>query len=345
MLYTGIDLHKRFSHLTTVDEKGMIVKQEKINNEPVHILNYFKSMKDDHKAVVESTLGWYWITDLLHANGLDIVLANPRLLKAISYAKVKTDQLDSTTLAQLLRTDYIPEAHQLNPDLRAKRDLLRSRLTLVQRKTRAINNVHGLLDKFNLTDPNDLKGLYQFQFQQYDQQVSFLHAQVKELEKTIYPLIIHNDDVQRLLCLPGIGKISAFTIYLEVGDFARFPTEKQFFSYCRVVPGASNSGGKCKHNRKASKAGNKYLKIVFNDAAVSAYTHYPVVRDFYNRKCRKKNKHLARNLVAKELARIAYHIITKNCDYDYTFKGKELTRKKFWRWARSTSPGMRLVAV
>ena len=111
------------------------------------------------------------------------------------------------------------------------------------------------------------------------------------------------------------------------------------------MPGASNSGGKNKHNRKESKAGNKYLKIVFNDAAVSAYTHYPVVRDFYNRKCRKKNKHLARNLVAKELARIAYHITTKNCDYDYTFKGKELTRKKFWRWARSTSPRMRLVEV
>jgi len=41
MLYTGIDLHKRFSHLTTVDEKGMIVKQEKINNEPVNIHNHF----------------------------------------------------------------------------------------------------------------------------------------------------------------------------------------------------------------------------------------------------------------------------------------------------------------
>lgn len=345
MLYTGIDLHKRFSHLTTVDEKGMIIKQEQINNEPMNILNYFWSMNDDHKAVVESTIGWYWIADLLNANNISVVLANPRSVKAISTAKVKTDKCDSTTLAHLLRTDYIPEAHQINPELRDKRDLLRSRLNLIQRKIRAVNNVHCLLQKFNLTDPNDLPGLYQYQYQMYDQQVDFLHKQIKELEKTIYPLIIDNDDVQRLLAVPGIGILSACTLHLEVGDFTRFPTEKHFFSYCRVVPGASNSGGKTSHNSKQSKAGNKYLKIVFNDAAVSAYKHYPVVRDFYNKKCRKKNKHLARNLVAKELARIAYHITIKKCDYDNTFKGKELTHIKKWRWARSTSPGMRLVAV
>jgi hypothetical protein len=94
------------------------------------------------------------------------------------------------------------------------------------------------------------------------------------------------------------------------------------------VPAASNSGGKCKHGKKESKAGNKYLKIVFNDAA--------------KRKCRKKNKHLARNLVTKELARIVYHVVTKQCDYDFTFKGKKLTRVKKCRWLRSTSPGTEL---
>jgi len=178
-----------------------------------------------------------------------------------------------------------------------------------------------------------------------DRHVDFLNTQIKELEKTIYPLLILNEDVHRILWIPGMGKINAFTIYLEVNDFSRFPTEKQFFSYSMVVPAAHDFGGKHIHNPKESKAGNKYLKIVFNDAAVSAYSHYPVIRNFYNLKCRKKNKHLARNLVAKEFARIVYHVSSKKCDYDFTFKEKQLTRKKFWRWARPTSPGMRLVAV
>jgi transposase len=342
MFYTGIDLHKNFSHLTTVDEKGTVVEQQKIFNNPEQIVNYFRSIGNTHKAVVESTNGWYWIADLLHGNGIELVLANANQLKAISTAKIKTDQIDSTTMAQLLRIDYVPEAHQIDPVLRDKRDLMRARLRMIQRRTCVVNSVCRLMEKFNVTNPDDLPGLYQFQYQQLNRHLDFLNEQVKELEKTIYPLVVLNEDVQRILWIPGIGKISAFTIHLEVGDFLRFPTEKHFFSYSRVVPAASNSGGKCKHSKKESKAGNNYLKIVFNDAAVCAYTNYPEIRDFYQRKCRKKNKHLARNLVAKELARIVYHVATKQCDYDFTFKGKKLTRVKVCRWLRSTSPGTQL---
>jgi transposase len=342
MFYTGIDLHKNFSHLTTVDEKGMIVDQQKIYNKPEQIVNYFKSIGNAHKAVVESTNGWYWIADLLHGNGIELILANTNQLKAISTAKIKTDQIDSATMAQLLRIDYVPEAHQIDPILRDKRDLMRARLRLIQRRTCVVNSISRLTEKFNVTNPDDLPGLYRFQYQQLNRHVNFMNEQVKELDKTIYPQVVLNEDVQRILWIPGIGKISAFTIHLEVGDFLRFPTEKHFFSYSRVVPAASNSGGKCKHGKIESKAGNNYLKIIFNDAAVCAYTNYPEIRDFYQNKCRKKNKHLARNLVAKELARIVYHTVTKKCDYDFTFKGKALSRVKVCHWPRSISPGTEL---
>ena len=81
---------------------------------------------------MESTNGWYWIDDLLHGNGIELVLANANRLKAISTAKIKTDQIDSTTMAQLLRIDYVPEAHQIDPCLRDKRDLMRARLRMIQ---------------------------------------------------------------------------------------------------------------------------------------------------------------------------------------------------------------------
>ena len=66
------------------------------------------------------------------------------------------------------------------------------------------------MEKFNVTNPDDLPGLYQFQYQQLNRHVNFLNEQVKELEKTIYPLVVLNEDVQRILWIPGIGKISAF---------------------------------------------------------------------------------------------------------------------------------------
>ncbi len=63
------------------------------------------------------------------------------------------------------------------------------------------------------------------------------------LERALHPHLIPNDDIQRLLWIPGIGKINAFTIYTEIDGITRFPSAKQFLSYCRLVPGADNSAG------------------------------------------------------------------------------------------------------
>jgi transposase len=109
MTYTGIDLHKSFCYFTTVNPNGTIIKQEKLKNNRDDILAYFQSLDGPYKAVVECTIGWYWLSDLLYANGIDLVLANTRMLKAIAAAKVKTDKLDATVLAQLLRLDYVPD--------------------------------------------------------------------------------------------------------------------------------------------------------------------------------------------------------------------------------------------
>lgn len=109
MTYTGIDLHKSFCFFSTVDQSGNVVRQGKIKNEHYQILNYFADLPDQTKAVIECTIGWYWLTDLLHEHGINIILANTRMLKAIASAKVKTDKLDANVMAQLLRMDFIPQ--------------------------------------------------------------------------------------------------------------------------------------------------------------------------------------------------------------------------------------------
>jgi hypothetical protein len=50
--------------------------------------------------VVESIATWYWLRDLLVLLGVDLKLGHSKYIKAISYAKVKTDAVDAHTLAQ-----------------------------------------------------------------------------------------------------------------------------------------------------------------------------------------------------------------------------------------------------
>jgi len=336
MYYTGIDLHKFTSYLTTVDSSGSIVKQENLKNLAHNFIQYFNSIPGEHKTTVESTMTWYWLNDLLSSINIPLVLAHAKYVKAIAYAKVKTDKVDSHTLAQLLRMNYIPVAYKISNDKRLFRDALRARLKIVQRHTSVTNSMQLLLAKYNFDSPTQLLGIPKFQYDQLSEVEALLDEQMLELEKQLYPFLIPNDDIQRMLWIPGIGKMNAFTILLEVDDISRFADVKNFFSYCRLVPSARNSGGKSK--QRSSKDGNKYLKVAFSDAAVHAVHYYPVIRKYHNSLLRKKNKNIAKTIIAKEIAEIVYHVLNNKTDFNNKFKGVELQHKKSLQWLRVVSP-------
>jgi len=336
MYYTGIDLHKFTSYLTTVDSIGIIVKQQNIKNVDHNFVQYFKSLGGKHMATVESTMTWYWLDDLLSSIKIPLVLAHAKYVKAIAYAKVKTDKVDSHILAQLLRMDYIPAAHKISNDKRVLRDALRARLKIVQRHTGITNSMHLLLAKYNYSSHEELGDIARYQYEQLSEVEALLKEQILDLEKQLYPDLIPDEDIQRLLWIPGIGKMNAFTILLEIDDINRFEDVKHFFSYCRLVPSARNSAGKIK--QRSSKDGNRYLKSVFTDAATHAVQYYPVIRKWYNSKLRKKNKFVAKNILAKEIARIVFYTLKYKSDYNNKFKGKDLEHTKSLQWPRVVSP-------
>lgn len=343
-LFTGLDLHKRSITATPLDADGLLVASEKIPARPDALRLYFEDLPTrtlydrapKHRAAVEATNGWYWVKDALSGSGIDLRLAHAKGVKAITSAKVKTDAHDARMLAQLLRTDLLPEAHMIGDDLRPLRDVLRTRLRLVERRVGAKNSVQRLLEKMNVRDVMDLPELMQLQARCHLDQIELLGAQIKELERALHPHLVPDDDVQRLLRLPGVGKAVAFTIYLEVDDIGRFASDRAFFSYCRLVPGADNSGERTRHKR--SREGNRYLKLAFSHAGVRSIQYYAEVRQWYQKKKRKKPEAVARALVSKEIARIAYHVLKKREDFNGRFKGVPLSRVKQEVWPLLPSP-------
>lgn len=339
--YSGIDLHKRTAVIHTVDTEGTLVKEATLKNHPSALAAYFAAPAGRHRAVVETTSGWYWLSDLLAELGVDLRLAHAADLRAISHAKVKTDRVDAAMLAQLSRIDMIPQAYKMDSDQRAQRDLLRARLRLVQRKTSCLNSVERIFEKYNVHSARDLPQLYQLQVRSHRKQAELLEEQIKVFQKTLRPLLRRDLALWRLACLPGFGEIVAATVLLETGEVTRFPKDRKYFSYCRLVPGADNSAGRRRH-RSGHKAGNKYLKLAYSHAAVRAVQHYPVVRAAYQKKRRKKHPKVARAYIAKELARIAYYVLTDEKDFDGRFKGVPLKHQKTPPWPRPAGPDSQL---
>jgi len=140
----------------------------------------------------------------------------------------------------------------------------------------------------------------------------------------------------RLVWIPGIGPLVAYTLLLEIDDIRRFPTVRHFHSYCRLVPGADDSAASRKHKR--SRDGNRYLKLAFPHAAVRAAQYNPEIQAEYRRLIRRKGKAIARALIAKELGSIVYHVLTRQEAFNGRFRGLQLTRLKPRRWPRLASP-------
>lgn len=336
MLHSGIDLHKRTIAIATVAPDGRPAHDRQLPTTRAAVRAYVAALPGPHRAVVESTSNWYWLRDLLASEGVEIHLGHSKYIKAISYAKVKTDAVDAATLAQLLRSDVIPEAHMVSAEWREARDLLRARLKLVGQQVRCKNTLAGLLAQYNVAAPAALPELVQLRTTMLAEQHALLGAQAKRLGKALNPLLVPTPDVQRLVWIPRIGRIVAFTIALEVDGIARFPSARDFVSYCRLVPGAGNSGGKTKHKR--TKDGNRYLKIAFSHAAIRAIQYFPEIRAFYRALARRKPPVVARAVVAKGLARIVYYVLAKQEAFNGTFKGKPLSRTKTPQWPHLASP-------
>ena len=347
MLYSGVDLHRRSIVICTVNESSTVLARKSMKTQPELITNYFRQWPEDHRAVVECTTGWYWFCDLLRSIGVSAVLAHAKYLKAISYAKVKTDAVDALTLAQLLRMGYIPEAHQLPPEYRAIRDLLRQRMVMEHKRTNIIQRIHSILAQFNITRlpvPAYQPGFADFLTEcpipeQYRMTLSMYHqlcVQATEhrqtLEKYFKARLRPAPAVQLLMSIPGIGDITGSIVAMETGDIHRFADDKHYCSYCRLVPGAKDSGGKRSH-RSGSKDGNQYLKYAFTESAIKAMRFYPEIKHFAARLERRATKAIARTVVAKELAKITYYVLTRQQEFK-TFKGIEINKLRDWPRAR-----------
>src|SRR3990172_8783215 len=113
--YIGIDLHKQTSYVTKMDAQGKILEQRNLRNDPETLRGYFAQQPADTRFAVEATGNWMYLYELIEERDPDLVLAHPLKTKAIASARIKTDKIDSTILAHLLRTDLLPAAYSYSP--------------------------------------------------------------------------------------------------------------------------------------------------------------------------------------------------------------------------------------
>jgi transposase len=326
-----------------MNQDGKRMAHRKLDCDLKQVLDFLAPFKPQLESMaVESTFNWYWLVDGLRAQNYTINLANPAQIEQYSGIKHADDKHDAFHLAELQRLKILPKAYVYDAELRPVRDLLRRRTNLVHQRTALFLSFKSLyarttgqpmpLQQLKSMEPKEAKELYKHPANQLIAQVQLEHIaaldrSISRIEKAVLGCAREIPIYEKLLSLPGVGKILGMTITMEVGDIARFKTDGDFASYCRAVDSRRLSNGKQKGENN-QKCGNKYLSWAFVEAANFAKRSDENCRRWYDRKKAKTSTVLATKALACKLAKAAWHVMVKKTDYDATRMFPELAQKR-----------------
>jgi len=336
--YLGVDYAKKFSVATLINESGEIVKRSKLMNQRVSFESFLKGFSGI-EAVTEAGRHWRVAVELLEGLVEGMKLAHPLKVRAIAEAKVKTDSIDSATLAQLLRANLIPEAHLRSKESVNRQKILRTRSFYVGIRTKIRNRIHHLIDgqgeeirleAASFTDLFGRKGkqwLGQLQLQNPDKNMledlieseEHLCKRIQESDSLVKNLFVNDPDSKRVAAIPGFGHFLSVLTVVEIDQIDRFASASKLASYAGLVPSTYSSGGHSWHG-KIHKQGNKWLRWGFVEAAIHASAVRGDIRNFYFRIKRKKGSKIARVATARKLCGIVFRILKEKSEYQAFMK-------------------------
>jgi transposase len=157
--FIGCDAHKRFSVFVAVNEKGHTGEALRVAHDR-QLYREFLARLPAHSAIAAEATGSYgWVVDEMERLGHRPKLCNPYEAKRRMGLTNKTDKLDATGLAILLRNGTLPEVWIPPSELRDQRELLRLRIFLVRLRTQVKNRIHATLARHDVQVPGtDLSG-------------------------------------------------------------------------------------------------------------------------------------------------------------------------------------------
>jgi transposase len=324
--YLGVDLHGKRSYVVLMGQDGEVRDRRQLLNGEVGA--YAAKLPPNTCAVLESTGNWSYMYDILAARLERVELAHPKGVRAIAAARVKTDRIDATILAHLLRTNLLPTAYAAPLLTRELRDITRHRSKLVRERTRHKNRIHRILSRYNIHSPcTDLFGkrgqeflretlpslsaLHQQMISDFLYMINSLNERIKQADRYIKQWSKTDGRAQLLISMPGIGIYSAAIIIAEIAEIGRFSRAKELCSYAGLVPSTRASDTRVYHGR-ITKEGSPWLRWIMISAAQRAALGSPRLKTFYDRITQQHGKKTARVALARKMLSIVFFMLSRN---------------------------------
>ena len=315
--YVGLDIHKRTIAFCVKCIDGTLYREGTIAANRLSLKSWINELPGPWICAMEATMFTGWIYDYLKDYAVDIKVAHPEMLKAITAAKKKNDRADAERLADLLRVDLIPECYMVPTKFRDLRRVLRFRTLIVGTAVKLKNRMSGLLmevgaeyDKRRLHGRRYFNNLLDSVEDVPESVIELLKLSrgglelftgiQRQLVSALRTNALIRERVALLMTIPGVGEVTALTWVLEMAEIDRFPSFRKAVSYCGLCSAQHESAGK-ERRGPLSKKRNRHIQTVLIEAAKLAPRWNPDLAVVYDRERLRGNHNQATIAVARKL--------------------------------------------
>ena len=332
----GIDIGKNSFHVVGLDQRGAIVLRQKWSRGQIEarLANMPPCL-----IGMEACVGAHHLSRKLQSLGHDARLMPAKYVRP--YAKgQKNDFRDGETIAEAVQRPTMKfvatkTAEQL--DLQA---LHRVRERLVSQRTGIINQIRAFLlergvavrrgprflrtelpnilaKRSDVLSPRMIRIIEELagDWHRLDERIEALSADIKALAD-------QDPACERLMSVPGIGPIISSAMVAAIGNGAAFSKGRDFGAWLGLVPRQMSTGDRTILG-KISKRGNRYLRVLFVQAAwvvlvrPKSWERHGLKSWIEAAKKRMHHNVLAIAL-ANKLARIAWAVLNKEHNFECT---------------------------
>jgi transposase len=294
----GIDVHKE-SWQVTVRSEGEEIFNGRIPGQYQSLKKLLERYQGSlMKVAYEAGPFGFWLSDKLLEDNIEVMVVPPSLIPIESGNRVKTDKRDSRKLARLLESNMLKQVYVLTPEEREHRDLLRTRRQIVDHRKDVARQIkskllfYGIVSPFSATpywsikyiewlralrvDTDYLKECFHLLIDLYE----YLTRQIARINRKVALLCRdkkYRDRIKLLCTAPGIGRLTAIEILVELQDISRFESAEEIASYIGLTPSEYSTGEKTRQGR-ITRCGNTRVRTYLVESTWMLITKDPVLR-------------------------------------------------------------------
>jgi transposase len=326
----GLDIHRVFAEAVMLDD-GRAVRLGRIGMTREHLEVFARKLTRDDHVVVEATGNATAVAEVIRPHVGRVAIANPRQVRLIAEARIKTDVIDATVLARLYASGFLPEVWVPDQDTLALRRQVTRRNQIVRQRARLKTIIQSILHAHlvppcphaDLLGPKGRTWLLRQALPPDEQDAVARHLRehdrlsedLRVVEREIARDALGHADTKRLMTVPGIDMVVATGLLAAIGPVERFAGPDKLVAYLGLNPSVHQSGdGRPRHGR-ITKQGRTHARTMLVEAAWQAVRGPGPLRAFYQRIARRRGNHIAAVAVARKLAVIIWHLLKRGEDY------------------------------